>query len=302
MASQDAPPTPTEQLLWKMVRAATALKSAADHWQQCQRRSASLRRHIHQCSAVAAVMHRASTCATTFGSAAKVVGGVATAVGVVSRVPSLTGMGSRLWRAGCATKLAGLGGKVLAEIWDRGFKETLSAYISSIGGFLQSMSLFRTVLEEIEVLMPVEFVADRFMPLLLLVCPEELFSYACHVVKLFVSPQHYSALYDFATMVASSFVCASVSLPLNFLYEVESYHFLAMMDALPKPLQVASTVVHVGKEVMDLASGLRSMQCGGDFRPIRKIMLQLRNVSTQLTNSVGKVPLLGDLMMERRHS
>ncbi|KAL8610835.1 hypothetical protein ACOMHN_056690 [Nucella lapillus] len=297
MAAQDPPATPTEDLLWKIVRAATALKSGADHWQRCQRRSASLRRHIHQCSVVTAVLHKTSTCATTFGSAAKVVGGVAAAVGVVSRVPSLTGMGSRLWRAGCATKLAGLGGRVLAEIWDRGFKETLSAYVSSVVGFLHSMTLFRTVLQEIEVLMPTEFVAERFMPLLLLVCPEEVFTYACHVVHLFISPQQYSALYDFATMAASSFT-NTVSLPLNFLHEVESYHVLSVMGALPKPLQVASTVIHVGKEVIDLASGLRNLQCG-DLRVIRRAVLQLRNVSTSFTNSIGEAPLLRGLMVER---
>ncbi|XP_076453223.1 uncharacterized protein LOC143288526 [Babylonia areolata] len=297
-SSQDPPPTTrTEELLWKIVRAATALHSAADHWQRCQRRSASLRRHIHRCSTVAAVLHKTSTCATTFGSAAKVVGGVAVAVGVVSRVPSLTGMGSRIWRAGCATKLAGLGGKVLAEIWDRGFKDTLTAYMSSVCGFLQSMSLFRTVLEEIEVLMPAEFVANRFMPLLLLVCPEELFTYACHVVKLFVSPQHYSALYDFATMALSSFT-GTASLPLNFLHEVESYHVLAVLNALPKPLQVASAVVHAGKEVMDLAASLRSLS-GRDFHLVHKVVVKLRNASSLFTNSIREAPLLTSLMLEQ---
>lgn len=48
-------------------------------------------------------------------------------------------------------KLGGFGGRVLAEIWERGFKETLTAYVASVAGFLQSMTLLRTVLEEAEV-------------------------------------------------------------------------------------------------------------------------------------------------------
>ena len=285
--------TPTEQLLWKIVRAATALKSASDHWQQCQRRSVSLRRHVTRCCTVATALHKTSSCATTFGSAAKVVGGVATVVGVVSRVPSLTKLGSRMWRAGCAAKLAGLGARVLGEIWERGFKETLTAYITSVGGFLQSATLLRTALEEIEVLMPVDFTAERFMPLLLLVCPEEVFPYACHIARLFLGPENYSALYDFATMAMTS-VNSTASAPLCVLYELESYHLLAVMESLPKPLQMASAALHVAKEVMDVAGGWKVLH-NVDFRLIRKLLLNLRHVSLSLVNSVVEVPLLNSL-------
>ena len=289
-AEQPGSITPSEQVLWKIVRAATAFKSATEHWQQCQRRSVSLQRHIRRCSTVATVMHKVSTHATTFGSAAKVLGGVAAAVGVVSRVPALTSLGARMWRAGCTAKLAGLGGKVMAEIWEKGFKVTLTSYVSSVCGFLQSLTLFRAVLEEIEVLMPAEFVVGRFMPLLLLVCPEELFPYACHVVKLFISPQDYSAMYDFATMAMSSFSCVA-SVPLNLLHELESYHLLTVLDSLPRPLQLAATAVHVGKEVMDLAAGLRSMQ-SQDLQTVRKVLQRLKDLSVSLVNSVREVPLL----------
>ncbi|KAK7088256.1 uncharacterized protein [Littorina saxatilis] len=289
MASSSSTVTPTEEVLWKIVRAATALKSAVDHWQQCQRRSASLRRHIRQCSIITTVLHKASSCTTTLGAAAKVAGGVTTAVGVVSRVPSLTAVGCRLWKAGCAAKLAGLGGKILAEVWEKGFKETLTSYLSHLGGFLQSMTLFRSVLEEVEVLMPAEFMTGRFMPLLLLVCPEELFPYASHVVKLFVSPQHYSALYDFSTMALSSFSC-SVSLPLNVLHELESYHVFTILGSLPQPLQVAVSVLHVGKELVDLASNLNSLQAQ-DFHTVRKVLQKLRTLSASLSNSVRELPV-----------
>lgn len=241
------------------------------------------------------VLQKVSTSATTFGCAAKVVGGVAAAVGVVSRVPSLTSLGTRMWRAGCTAKLAGLGGRVMMEIWENGFRDTLASYLSNIAGFLQSMSLFRTVLEEIEVLMPAEFVAGRFMPLLLLVCPEELFPYAVHVLRLFVSPQNYSAMYDFATMAMSSFTSA-VSMPLNLLHELESYHVLTVLDSLPRPLQLASAALHVGKEVMDLSTNLKSLQ-NQDFRTIRKVLQRLRNLSASLANSIREVPLVNKFAM-----
>lgn len=241
------------------------------------------------------MLQKVSTSATTFGSAAKVIGGVAAAVGVVSRVPSFTSLGSRIWRAGCTAKLAGFGGKVMAEIWENGFKDTLASYLSNVAGFLQSMTLFRTVLEEIEVLMPAEFVAGQFMPLLLLVCPEELFPYAFHVLKLFVSPQNYSALYDFATMAMSSLSCA-VSVPLNFLHELESYHVLTVLDSLPKPLQLAATALHVGKEVMDFGTGLKSLQ-NQDFHTIRKVLQRLRNLSASLASSVREVPIVNMFVM-----
>jgi hypothetical protein len=48
-------------------------------------------------------------------------------------------------------KLGGFGGRVLAEIWERGFKEALTTYMANVAGFLQSMTLLRTVLEEVEV-------------------------------------------------------------------------------------------------------------------------------------------------------
>lgn len=241
------------------------------------------------------MLQKVSTSAATFGSAAKVIGGIAAAVGVVSRVPSLTSLGSRIWRAGCTAKLAGFGGKLMAEIWENGFKDTLASYLSNVAGFLQSMTLFRTVLEEIEVLMPAEFVAGQFMPLLLLVCPEELFPYAFHVLKLFVSPQNYSALYDFATMAMSSFSCA-VSVPLNFLHELESYHVLTVLDSLPKPLQLAATALHVGKEVMDFGTGLKSLQ-NQDFHTIRRVLQRLRNMSASLASSIREVPIVKMFVM-----
>lgn len=291
------PPSGIEHFLWKIVRAATAFKSASDHWYQCQRRSASLRRHVQRCSTVAAVLLKASTCATTFGSAAKIVGGVATAVGVVSRVPALTHFGGKLWRAGCVSKLGGFGARVLAEIWERGFKETLTAYTANIAGFLQSMTLLRTVLEELEVLMPPDLDVGRFMPLLLLVCPEELFPYAYHIVKLFISSDNYSALHDFASMAMSSFSCP-VTMAVNILHEAESYHLSAVLGSLPVPLSVAASALHVGKEVMDFSAGIKEMHLQNhELHSIRRLMHKLRNSSTLLLTSMRNLPLMNNNWM-----
>ena len=133
------------------------------------------------------------------------------------------------------------------------------------------------------------------MPLLLLVCPEELFPYAVHVLRLFVSPQNYSAMYDFATMAMSSFTSA-VSMPLNLLHELESYHVLTVLDSLPRPLQLASAALHVGKEVMDFSTNLKSLQ-NQDFRTIRKVLQRLRNLSASLANSIREVPLVNKFAM-----
>ena len=96
-------------------------------------------------------------------------------------------------------------------------------------------------------------------------------------------------------MAMSSFSCA-VSVPLNFLHELESYHVLTVLDSLPKPLQLAATALHVGKEVMDFGTGLKSLQ-NQDFHTIRKVLQRLRNLSASLASSVREVPIVNMFVM-----
>ncbi|KAK7490683.1 hypothetical protein BaRGS_00018100 [Batillaria attramentaria] len=280
----------TEQALWKVVRAANVLKSAAEQWNQYLHSSASLRRHLNRCSNTVTALQKASLYATHIGTTAKVVGGLVSVAGLVSQNPLLRGAGSKIWKSGCAVKFAGLAGSFVLQIWNNGFQATLSAYLLCLSGLVQNMMLFRSALEELQVLNPSDLEPGRVLPLLLLVCPEDLFTYACHIVRTLISHKHYSAFNDFMTMALST-VPATALLPVRVMHEIESFQVFDCLSELPTPLQYASAAAHAGKEIMDFFSSLNSLQ-GQDFLVLRNLLHRLRATSSSLMESIGKVPLL----------
>lgn len=282
--------TATEDALWKVVRAASILKSVIGQWNHYHHSSASLRRHINRCSNTVTLLQKTSAYATHIGTTAKVIGGLVSVAGFVSQNVLLRGIGSKMWKSGCAVKLAGLAGNLLMQMWNNGFQSTLTAHLSCLSGFVQNITLIRSVLEELQLHDARDFLPGRFMPLLLLVCPEDLFIYACHIIRLLISPDHYSALNDFVTMALSMFP-STASLPVQILHQVESYQVFHCLSDLPQPLQYAAAAAHVGIEIFDLFSSLSSVH-SKDFLIMRNLLHKLKTTSNALMDSVNRIPLL----------
>ena len=135
----------------------------------------------------------------------------------------------------------------------------------------------------------------RYIPLITLVCPEEVFPYSIHILKLFISSKNYSTLYDLATLAVGSFE-TPVTLPMNVLHELEAYHLASAVGSFSPSLTMAMSVVHIGREVTEFAGGLRDLNIGTpEWYTMKRLMNKLRNTGLEFAKSVSSIPLFNML-------
>lgn len=188
---------------------------------------------------------------------------------------------------GSKAKLGGLAGCVLWEVWNNGFQDTLSAYHASICSLLMDMTIFRTRLEELQTLIPVRLDIERLLPMLLLACPQELFLYACRILRLFITDEQSAAFNNFITVAASTFA-TNDALPVQVFREAESFNILDSCSSLTNSLQILTMLTHAVGEVKVFYSAATSIS-RQDFVHVKASLSKLWQLSVSFGKSLQSV-------------
>lgn len=188
---------------------------------------------------------------------------------------------------GSKAKLGGLAGCVLWEVWNNGFQDTLSAYHASICSLVTDMTIFRTRLEELQTLIPVRLDIERLLPMLLLACPQELFLYACRILRLFITDEQSAAFNNFITVAASTFA-TNDAFPVQLFREAESFNILDSCSSLTNSLQILTMLTHAVGEVKVFYSAATSIS-RQDFVHVKASLSKLWQLSVSFGKSLQSV-------------